>query len=358
MSERIDVECGDEAYPVIVDTGGFGHFPQFLVDSVGTPSQMVIVTDTNVEAYCLDGLREAMSQIDTQVSVIVLPAGESEKTIETWNYCVDKLLEFGVSRHTLIVTLGGGVVGDIAGFAAATTLRGIPFIQLPTTLLAMVDSSVGGKTAVNHRLGKNLLGAFHQPKLVYAALDTLRTLPEDEYRSGLGEVVKTAWIADLSLIQLLEDHQTEILGKDPEILAEIIRRCVEIKAEVVAKDTRDHGWRMVLNAGHTVGHALESATNYERWTHGDAVAIGLLKELIFAEKNGWCNEEGASSRLSSLLRGFGFSMDCGGVDQKQLMRAFHLDKKRNFDKITLPLIKKPGVVGLMELDMGRIQELF
>ena len=302
MGQKINVQCGDEQYPVWVTKGQFAEFTAALLECVGTPSQIMVVTDENVQRYWLDQFTTVLREVIGQVNVIVLPAGESEKTLETWTYCVDELLNSGVSRDTPVVALGGGVIGDIAGFAAATTMRGLPLIHVPTTLLAMVDSSVGGKTAVNHRLGKNLLGAFHQPTFVFADLDVLNTLPDEEYRSGLGEVVKMAWIADEALIGGLETHTQDILRKDPEILSHIVSRCVDIKAEVVAKDVRDHGWRKVLNAGHTVGHALEAATQYQRWRHGDAVAIGLLKELDFAEKNGWCVEKGASERLLALLR--------------------------------------------------------
>jgi 3-dehydroquinate synthetase len=256
------------------------------------------------------------------------------------------------------LALGGGVIGDIAGFSAASTLRGLPFVQLPTTLLAMVDSSVGGKTGVNHPRGKNLIGAFHQPRLVYAAFSSLQTLPEAERIAGMGEVVKTALLGDAALFALLEQHAEALRAGSIAVLAPVVARCVTVKADVVARDERETGWRAVLNAGHTVGHAYETATGHGTLRHGEAVALGLVAEAQWAVENGHCSEVGLPERLTQLHRRLGLPVAPPVVALEKLLTAIRVDKKARGNILQLPVPVRVGKMKLIDFDLGRSAELF
>ncbi|MBT3222601.1 MAG: 3-dehydroquinate synthase, partial [Proteobacteria bacterium] len=286
--DRVSVALGERSYSVVI-----ASTYSALVEELRRVlefQRVIVVSDDHVAPLYLPEVRQRLIESGFEVSSVVLPAGEENKTLAVWQTVLDEILAAGAQRRIPILALGGGVVGDIAGFAAATALRGLPLVQLPTTLLAMVDASIGGKTGVNHESGKNLVGAYHQPKLVYAALDTLSTLDMADYRAGLGEVVKAAIIGDARLFSTLEESAPDLVARDSGLLAEVVARCVKIKVDVVEADELDFGWRAVLNAGHTVAHALERATGFGHLRHGEAVAWGLVAEARWAVRKKICPE--------------------------------------------------------------------
>ena len=278
----LTVGLGDRAYPIHI---GSGLLPQAgaLLDARSL-ERAVIVTNAVVAAHHLAPLKASLRERGTQVDVVLLPDGEAHKNLSTLNDLLTRLLELRAERGTTRVALGGGVVGDIAGFAAAIYQRGMPLVQVPTTLLAQVDSSVGGKTGINHPLGKNMIGAFWQPRAVLIDTDCLATLPERELRAGLAEVIKYGAIRDAGFFAWLEANMPALLAKDPAALAHAIRRSCEIKAEIVAADERESGERALLNFGHTFGHAIEAAQGYGAWLHGEAVAGGMVCAARLSER--------------------------------------------------------------------------
>jgi 3-dehydroquinate synthase len=296
----------------------------------------VLVTEDVVGPLWADAVVAALSGF--VVDRVVLPSGEANKGVETWYCCVDAILRLGVDRKTPILALGGGVLGDLVGFAAATVLRGVPFVQLPTTLLAMVDSSVGGKTGMNHDVGKNLIGAFYQPVLVYAALPTLDTLPVAERRAGLGEVVKTALL-------------------DPDATARIVGACVAIKAAIVAADEREAGQRAWLNAGHTVGHGLETAAGYGVLRHGDAVGLGLVLETEWAVRAGLCADAALPERLRGLLLRLGLPSEVPSLDRRVVVDAMRADKKTDGASIKIPVPARVGQMTLVDVPVAHLDAL-
>jgi 3-dehydroquinate synthase len=250
-------------------------------------------------------------------------------------------------RKSVLVALGGGVIGDLVGFVAATYQRGIPFIQMPTTLLSQVDSSVGGKTAVNHPKGKNMIGAFYQPRLVVVDLETLRTLPSNEYRAGLAEIVKYGVISDASLFEFLETHCKEILSLDHECLSHIIETSCAIKAAVVEKDERESHYRMILNFGHTLGHAIESLTGYSSFIHGEAVAMGMVRAAKLSHSMGKCSEE-VPMRLEALLKKLGLPVEMPKLESSAVIESLYHDKKTMDHKIKFILVKEIGSIEIVD----------
>ncbi len=270
----LHVSLNDRSYPILIGEDLLGH-PEHLLPYVRRP-RVVVVTNTTVGKIYLEPLRAKLGREGVQTLPIVLPDGEAHKNWQTLNLVYDQLLQARCERGTTLIALGGGVVGDVSGFAAATYQRGIPFIQVPTTLLAQVDSSVGGKTAINHPLGKNMIGAFYQPRLVLADTSTLDTLPDRELSAGLAEVIKYGLIRDSAFFMWLESNIGKLLARDKEALAYAIIKSCEHKAVIVAADERETGERMLLNLGHSFGHAIESALGYGIWLHGEAVAAGTI----------------------------------------------------------------------------------
>ncbi len=292
----VNVELGARSYPIHIGAGILAD-PEILLSHIrGT--QVALVTNEKVGPLYADRVIGLLGK--HRVTRIELPDGEQFKDLETVRIIFDRLLQDGHSRTTTLIALGGGVVGDMTGFAAACYMRGVSFVQVPTTLLAQVDSSVGGKTGVNHPLGKNMIGAFHQPACVIADMDTLQTLPDRELSAGLAEVIKYGLIRDLEFFEWLESHVEGLVGRDPELLAEAVQRSCENKAAVVAADEREAGERALLNLGHTFGHAIETALHYEGWFHGEAVAAGMVMAADLSARMGWL-EDADVDRITRIL---------------------------------------------------------
>jgi 3-dehydroquinate synthase len=273
-SDKVTIALGDRSYDLLIGPNLLARPESYA----GLPpaADVLIVTNTTVGPLYAERLRQALAPVYRRIHQVDLPDGEVYKDWSTLNRIFDALLTAGCDRKTLLFALGGGVIGDMTGFAAACYMRGVPFVQVPTTLLAQVDSSVGGKTAINHPLGKNMIGAFHQPVRVVADLDVLKTLPQREIAAGLAEVIKYGPIADLAFLDWLDDHLAALVAREPAAIAHAVRRSCEIKAQVVASDERESGLRAILNFGHTFGHAIEAGLGYGEWLHGEAVGCGMV----------------------------------------------------------------------------------
>jgi 3-dehydroquinate synthase len=291
--DGITVGLGQRSYPIIFGRNNLASLGALCME-LGLRGCAAVVTNTTVGPLYADQVAESLNAAGYSVRKVELPDGEEYKNSETLNGIYDKLLEYGLDRGAFIVALGGGVIGDMAGFASATFLRGIPFVQVPTTLLAQVDSSVGGKTGINHPRGKNLIGAFYQPRLVLIDVMVLDTLPEREYLSGLAEVIKYGVVLDKDLFVDLSTNVDKLLNRDKDFLQVVIKRSCAIKASVVEQDEREAGVRAVLNFGHTLGHAVESLTGYTTYLHGEAVAIGMAQAANYSACIGYCSNDEAA----------------------------------------------------------------
>ena len=338
---KVKVELGANSYDIFIGTKILDGVGKFIAESKFT-QKVLIVTDSNVEKF-LDSLTESLKAYEINFEVAVIPAGETSKNLREAEKIYTQAIEFGMDRKSPVIAFGGGVVGDLAGFVAATYLRGVPFIQVPTTLLAQVDSSVGGKTAVNHELGKNLIGAFHQPKAVFIDLNTLKPLPDRELKSGLSEIVKYGIIRDLKFFEYLELNINKILNRDVEVLKQIIKRSCEIKAEVVSADEKENGIRRILNFGHTIAHTVEKITNYEQYRHGEAVSIGILGAAMISWGTGRIIFNDVA-RLKDLLDKLGLVTNCMGCDVDEMYLLTFRDKKNIGGKVNWVLMKKFGEV--------------
>jgi 3-dehydroquinate synthase len=307
--------------------------------------QCAIITDKNAGKHFAKTVFDSLARAGFSPILITVPAGETAKSLRTVEKCYDQLAAHRLERKSFIVALGGGVVGDLAGFVAATYLRGIPFIQIPTTLLSQVDSSVGGKTGINLRAGKNLVGAFYQPKLVLCDLDTLKTLPEREFRAGMAEVIKYGIIYDARLFAELERDLPKILKRDKKALAPIIARCCEIKAEIVSQDEMENGLRAILNFGHTIGHAIENSFGYGKFLHGEAISIGQVAAAKLSEKILKLSKREVE-RIETLFKWAGLPTQTkiSASQKKRLFEAMRLDKKTRDGVIRFVLARKIGKV--------------
>ncbi|HLP98067.1 MAG TPA: 3-dehydroquinate synthase [Sideroxyarcus sp.] len=301
----------------------------------------VIVSNTTVAPLYLERLQKGLSQHGVQVGSVILPDGEQYKNGESLNAIYDALLSARSERSTPLIALGGGVIGDITGYAAATYLRGVPFIQIPTTLLSQVDSSVGGKTGINHPLGKNMIGAFYQPRVVLADTTTLDTLPDKELRAGVAEVIKYGLIRDLPFLEWLEVNIEKLLARDTAALQYAIARSCQNKAEVVGNDERESGERALLNLGHTFGHAIENAMGYGMWLHGEAVAAGTVMAADLSRRLGWLNEQDLA-RVCKLLERAGLPTTSPKLGTEKYLQLMGLDKKVADGKIRFVLLKSLG----------------
>lgn len=335
--ETLTVELGRRSYPIAIGPGLLGDRALFARHVAGR--DVLLVSDQTVAPLWAPRLREALS--DTHVTECILPGGEEHKDVAAWGQVLDAAAAARLGRDGVILALGGGVVGDIAGFGAACWQRGVDFMQLPTTLLAQVDSAVGGKTGVNHPLGKNLIGAFHQPLAVIADTDTLATLPDRELRAGLAEVIKCGLLEGPELFGWLEASIDALLARDPPALALAIRRACECKAAIVAADEREQGRRTLLNLGHTFAHAIEAATGYGVWLHGEAVAMGLALAADLSARLGWL-KSGDARRVRALLERAGLPVDPPPVGTEAALGAMGLDKKVREGRIRLVLLEGLG----------------
>lgn len=347
MATTLTVNLGERSYPIVIGDGLLGG--GFQLSEYVSGDDCLVVTNETVGPLYLDQLKACLGV--KQVESIALPDGEQYKTLTTCESILDKLVEMRANRDTTVIALGGGVVGDIAGFAAACYMRGVGFIQVPTTLLSQVDSSVGGKTGVNHAQGKNLIGAFYQPKIVLIDTDSLSTLPERELRAGLAEVIKYGAIADLAFFEFLEACMDALLEKDTECLAKAIHRSCELKAEVVAEDEREAGRRAILNFGHTFGHAIEHCQGYGQWLHGEAVAAGMV---MAAGLSGL--DDADVARLRKLIERAGLPAAPPEIGSDSMLDAMGMDKKALGRKLRFVLLKQLGKAYLTaDYDADRLE---
>ncbi len=336
--DTLTVELGERSYPIFIGQGLLGD-PQLLTKHVRGRQVMVVTNETIAPLY-LDSVRDIFS--DFELATVVLPDGEQYKNLDTLNLVFSALLENRFNRGCTLVALGGGVIGDITGFAAASYQRGVAFLQIPTTLLAQVDSSVGGKTGVNHALGKNMIGAFHQPACVLIDTDTLDTLDDRQLAAGLAEVIKYGLIRDAAFFGWLEKNIGLLMARDKKALALAIERSCALKAEIVAADERESGQRALLNLGHTFGHAIETGTGYGNWLHGEAVATGMLMAADLSARHGWLTDE-AVGRIEKLLLQAGLpTHPPDEMEPARFMKLMAVDKKVVDDGIRLILLKAIG----------------
>lgn len=348
----VPVVLGPRSYEVRVVSGrpsAFGAFARAALGATwaGRPCRRALfISDENLRAQSVP-FSAALKDVGIEPTVAVVESGESSKSLEQASRLFDRLVEIKADRHTCVVAMGGGVVGDLAGFVAATYARGLPMLMVPTTLLAQVDSSVGGKVGVNHPRAKNIIGAFHQPVGVWVDTELLATLPVRELRCGLAEVVKYGVIMDAEFFAFLEDSVGPILALEPGPIRRVIARSCQLKADVVAHDEREEtGLRAILNFGHTVGHAIEAVAGYDdRFHHGEAVAVGMVAECRLAERLGWI-DPATTARLVALLRAFGLPTDAAGLPADALLEAMTRDKKNQSGRIRFVL---PRAIGQVEL---------
>lgn len=335
----VTVELGMRSYPIHIGAGLLRqanlirpHFPS---------ARAIIVTNEVVAPLHLGALVASLQAAGIAFGEVILPDGEKVKNWETLNHIYDALLEQRCERSTTLIALGGGVIGDLAGFAAATYQRGVPFVQVPTTLLAQVDSSVGGKTGINHPLGKNMIGAFYQPQLVLADTDTLATLPDRELSAGLAEVIKYGLIRDLDFFGWLEGNIDALLDREPQALAFAVARCCVNKAEVVGADERETGARALLNYGHTFGHAIEAGTGYGNWLHGEAVAVGSVMAAELSSRMGWLSAADVA-RIRQLFLRARLPVAGPSLGEERYMELMSLDKKVESGRIRFVLLRRIG----------------
>jgi 3-dehydroquinate synthase len=340
-----EVQTESHAYPVVVGEGILDSLPERLAE-VGLRGRLWLIADATAHRLYGVGIEAALHAAHRSVLTYTIPPGEASKTLAQAEGLYDWLLAERVERRDAILALGGGVVGDLAGFVAATILRGIAFVQLPTTLLAQVDASIGGKVAVDHARGKNLIGAFHQPSLVLADTSTLSTLPSRELAAGWAEVIKTAVILDAELFVELEREMPALARLEPGPTQVAIHRCMRLKGMVVEEDERESNRRAILNYGHTIGHALEAATDYGRYLHGEAVAIGMRGAAHIAVDRGLLDPE-LAARQAALIRGFGLPTDAAGVDRQAVRAAMERDKKAQAGQLGWIL---PTALGQVTID--------
>ena len=343
MVDIVRIELAERSYPIVSAPECLGTESVWAALPAATTA--VSVTNETVAPLYMQSLKAALASRYAQVLEVVLPDGEQYKSWETLNLIFDALLAAGCDRKTLLFALGGGVVGDMTGFAAASYMRGVPFVQVPTSLLAQVDSSVGGKTAINHPLGKNMIGAFYQPQLVVCDIATLNSLPDRELSAGLAEVIKYGPIADMELFSWLEQNMGRLLRRDEAALMHAIKRSVEIKAFVVGQDEKESGLRAILNFGHTFGHAIEAGMGYGNWLHGEGVAAGMVMAAELSHRLGLVDRE-LVQRLRKLLIAAKLPVQGAMIDQKdnagRYLQLMRVDKKAEAGEIRFVLLDGAG----------------
>ena len=343
FAQHVRIDLGDRSYDIAVGTGLLGDPAAFEVARAGSPA--LIVTNTAVGPLYADTLARMLARRHSTVARLDLPDGEQFKTWDSLNLIFDALLRGGFDRKTTLYALGGGVVGDMTGFAAACYMRGVPFVQVPTTLLAQVDSSVGGKTAINHPLGKNMIGAFYQPLAVVCDLDVLKTLPPRELSAGLAEVIKYGPIHDMAFLDWIEANIDALRALDAGALAQAVKRSCQIKADVVGQDERESGLRAILNFGHTFGHAIEAGMGYGAWLHGEAVGAGMVMAAELSRELGGV-DAAFVERLTHLIRRAGLPTRGAVIDADdnagRYLQLMRVDKKAEGGEIRFVVIDGPG----------------
>lgn len=358
IMNTVSVDLGPRSYPIHIGPGLLDT-PNLILSHLKRP-KVAIVTNVTVGPLYLERLRARLSSEGVEVVSIALPDGERHKNWQTLNLIFDTLLENRCERSTTLIALGGGVVGDMGGFAAASYQRGIPFIQIPTTLLAQVDSSVGGKTAINHPLGKNMIGAFYQPQLVIADIDTLKTLPQREFSAGLAELIKYGLIRDAEFFIWLEANIDALIALEPAALAYAIERSCRNKAEIVAADETEQGARALLNLGHTFGHAIEVGAGYGEWLHGEAVAAGTMMAAELSRRLGWLTDDDLT-RIEHLFRRANLPVKGPALGAARYLELMARDKKVDAGQIRFVLLKKIGTAvvegDVKEEDVRAVAEL-
>ena len=336
--ESLRVALDSRSYPIHIGTGLLERQELYAPHLRGSA---VVITNAVVAPLYLERVRKTLEKAGARVAATVVPDGEQAKTWSSLDRVFDELLAARLGRDGLVIALGGGVVGDLAGFAAATYQRGVPFLQVPTTLLAQVDSSVGGKTAINHARGKNMIGAFHQPLAVIADLETLDTLPDRELRAGLAEVIKHGAALDAAFLGWLEQNMEKLLGRDRVALTHAIRRSCELKAAIVAEDERESGVRAVLNFGHTFGHAIETATGFGPWLHGEAVAAGMVMAAGLSARAGFLSGSDAT-RIEALIKRAGLPTRAPRLAPERWRELMAVDKKAAGARVRFVLLHGLG----------------
>lgn len=336
--QTLHVELGDRRYPIFI---GSDLNPRNLLEPYIHGQQVMIVSNTTVAPLYLTTYVAALEALGKKVATCILPDGEKYKNIEYLNLIFDALLEAGFNRDATVLALGGGVIGDMAGFASACFQRGVYFIQVPTTLLSQVDSSVGGKTGINHPLGKNMIGAFQQPQVVLADMAQLVTLPTRELSAGLAEVIKYALLGDVDFLDWLERHIDDLVGRDPERLAEVVYRSCAHKARIVASDEKEQGERALLNLGHTFGHAIESYMGYGVWLHGEAVAVGMVMAADLSQRLGWISTDDLE-RTKKIIQRAHLPVKCPAIPLDEFLGFMAHDKKVLNGQLRLVLMSTLG----------------
>jgi 3-dehydroquinate synthase len=337
----VHVDLGDRSYPIYVEQGVLGNLADYL-HKHNLTERLFIITDDNVRQIYGDTVLSSLQNAGLQAELFSVPAGENSKSLELANYLFTKMLEHRADRESIIIALGGGVVGDLAGFVAATFMRGIRFVQVPTTILAQVDSSVGGKVGINHPLGKNLIGAFYQPQFVLIDPATLQTLPEREIRAGCAEIIKYGYIYDRSFYDVIAAHLDSLfLLRDAELLEQALCRSCEIKAEVVSQDEKESGLRAILNFGHTVGHAIEAVTSYSSFLHGESIVHGMKAALYISFRAGSFSKEQVDAYVEKLDHFHAPTLP-PELNYDALLSAMQKDKKRSSKGQQWVLLKDIG----------------
>jgi 3-dehydroquinate synthase len=344
--KKLSIDLADRSYDILIGRNFLSRLGDHL-SHLKTARRALVVTNPAINKLYGKILSEGLQSAGLNVECVEIPEGETHKTLQDAQTVYDHLIENQYDRNTLLVALGGGVIGDLTGFIAATFLRGVPYIQIPTTLLSQVDSSVGGKTAVNHPQGKNLIGAFYQPRLVAIDLDTLRSLPPDEFRAGMAEIIKYGVIEDPKLFAFLEKNSKKILDQDTECLEAIIETSCAIKAKVVERDERESSYRMVLNFGHTIGHAIEALTEYSQFKHGEALAIGMIYAAKLSCQLGRCSET-VVQKIEALVKQYGLPSHLPEFPVDEYIETLYRDKKAHDKNIRFILVNDIGTVEIVD----------
>ncbi|MEA2037877.1 MAG: 3-dehydroquinate synthase [Nanoarchaeota archaeon] len=331
----------NNSYGILIDKNLLSRIPLALKRK-NLGNRYLIITDSNVKRLFGDKLLRLMKKKGLKADILSFKAGEQNKNLNTFSNLIEKTYKLGLDRKSAIIALGGGVVGDIAGFVAASYMRGINYIQIPTSLLAMVDSSIGGKVAVDLKLGKNMVGNFYQPKQVYIDVSLLKTLPKKEVINGMAEIIKHALIKDLTLFNYTKKNLSKIMSKDEKTLIRIIKRSCQIKAEVVGKDEKESGLRKILNYGHTIGHAIEQLTGYKKYSHGEAILVGMMVEGLVSNKIGMLSKKDLLKQ-NKLIKEI-TSIKLPNINTSKIINELKKDKKAIWGRIEFVLLEKIGKV--------------